>query len=168
LYDAGQQDYALDLLNSTAQRSWYNMIWIGSTITMEAWDKLYKPNLDLNHAWGSAPANLIVRKLMGVLPLTPGWETFQIKPQLGKLASVYLKTSTIKGIITVSYKRNNAADVTEVTIPGASNANIVLPFYPQKSHLIIDGKRSGLKQMDGYFTINNMQAGKHVIIMQQK
>jgi alpha-L-rhamnosidase len=168
LYDAGQQDYALDLLNSTAQRSWYNMIWIGSTITMEAWDKLYKPNLDLNHAWGSAPANLIVRKLMGVLPLTPGWETFQIKPELGKLASVYLKTSTIKGIITVSYKRNNAADVTEVTIPGASNANIVLPFYPQKSHLIIDGKRSGLKQMDGYFTINNMQAGKHVIIMQQK
>ncbi|MEP6750668.1 MAG: alpha-L-rhamnosidase C-terminal domain-containing protein [Bacteroidota bacterium] len=168
LYDAGQQDYALDLLTRTAQRSWYNMIRIGSTITMEAWDKLYKPNLDLNHAWGAAPANLIVRKLMGVFPLTPGWETFQIKPQLGKLASVYLKTSTIKGTITVSCKKNTTADITEVTIPGASNATIVLSYNPQKPHLIIDGKRSERKQVDGYFTINNMQAGKHVIILQQK
>ena len=48
---------------------------------MEAWDKRYKPNLDLNHAWGGAPANIIVRKMMGVAPLTSGAQEFRIHPQ---------------------------------------------------------------------------------------
>lgn len=56
LYDNHQDNYALALLNATTQRSWYNMIRTGSTITMEAWDKLYKPNLDWNHAWGKVGA----------------------------------------------------------------------------------------------------------------
>ena len=34
LYNAGEADYALDLLAGTAERSWYNMIRIGSTITL--------------------------------------------------------------------------------------------------------------------------------------
>ena len=36
------------------------------TLTTEAWDGIYKPNLDWNHAWGAAAGNLIVRRLLGV------------------------------------------------------------------------------------------------------
>lgn len=96
LYDAGEAKYALELLTATDQRSWYNMIKTGSTISMEAWDKIYKPNLDLNHAWGAAPANIIVRKLMGVEPLSPGADTISIKPQLANLQFAKLKTNLIK------------------------------------------------------------------------
>ena len=59
IYDAHDAEYGLKLLTSTAERSWYNMIRVGSTITLEAWDNKYKPNQDWNHAWGAAPANLI-------------------------------------------------------------------------------------------------------------
>ena len=38
LYNANEQDYALELMTSKSDRSWYNMIRVGSTITMEAWD----------------------------------------------------------------------------------------------------------------------------------
>lgn len=73
LYEAGEADYALQLLTSDAERSWYNMIRVGSTISLEAWDDKYKPNQDWNHAWGAAPANIIPRRLMGVVPTEPGF-----------------------------------------------------------------------------------------------
>jgi len=165
LYDAGQDDYALELLTSTARRSWYNMIRVGSTISMEAWDKVYKPNLDLNHAWGAAPANLIVRKLMGVEPTTPGFETFRIKPQMGTLSFAALKTPTIKGAVWVSWKKNVDNDRIEITIPGGTSAEVVLPFDSVKPHLIVDGKLTAMKPVDGVFTIKQMDPGKHLLLM---
>src|SRR3546814_19626828 len=86
VYEAGDADYGLSLLTSQEDRSWYNMIRAGSTITMEAWDNKYKPNQDWNHARGAVPANIITRKLMGVEPLEPGWVVFRVRPQIGSLA----------------------------------------------------------------------------------
>ena len=48
------------------------MLDVGSTITMEAWAAKYKPNLDWNHAWAAAPANIVPRYVLGVRPLSPG------------------------------------------------------------------------------------------------
>ena len=59
LYTAGEDNSALNLMRSKGERSWWNMINLGSTITMEAWDAKFKPNLDWNHAWGAVPANMI-------------------------------------------------------------------------------------------------------------
>lgn len=166
LYDNNQGDYALTLLDATTQRSWYNMIRSGSTITMEAWDKVYKPNLDWNHAWGAAPANIIVRKLMGIEPLTPGFETFQIKPQIGNLSFATLKTPTIKGEIFVSYKKNGSSETMDVTIPGGASAIIYVPFDAAKRDLYIDGKRSrDTNAENGFVCFKNMPAGKHQFIV---
>lgn len=166
LYDNDQGGYALTLLDATTQRSWYNMIRSGSTITMEAWDKVYKPNLDWNHAWGAAPANIIVRKLMGIEPLTPGFETFQIKPQIGNLSFATLKTPTIKGEIFVSYKKNGSSETMDVIIPGGVSANIYVPFDAAKRKLYIDGKRSrDTNVKNGFVCFKNMPAGKHQFIV---
>ena len=94
LYKAGEADYALDLMTATHDRSWYNMIKIGATITLEAWDMKYKPNADWNHAWGAAPANIIPRCMWGIQPKTAGFGVVEIKPQMGKLrnSSIVLPT----------------------------------------------------------------------------
>ena len=73
-------DYALQLLTAAGQRSWMNMLREGSTMTMEAWGQAFKPNQDWNHAWGTAPANYIVRYLMGIRPVKPGFKEVAIKP----------------------------------------------------------------------------------------
>ena len=73
LYKYGENDYAFSLLTATNDRSWWNMIRTGSTITMEAWDMKYKPNSDWNHAWGAAPANIIPGYMWGIAPATPGF-----------------------------------------------------------------------------------------------
>jgi hypothetical protein len=133
---------------------------------MEAWDKVYKPNLDLNHAWGSAPANIIVRKLMGVEPLTPGCDLIQIKPQLGGLTFASLKTRTIKGMIEVNFKKNKKEEITEVIIPGSCSANVILKINSKNPLLMTDEKNTTTQQENGYFVIKGVGPGKHIFRMQ--
>nr|WP_319509486.1 family 78 glycoside hydrolase catalytic domain [uncultured Draconibacterium sp.] len=108
LYKAGEADYALDLMTATHDRSWYNMIKIGATITLEAWDMKYKSNADWNHAWGAAPANIIPRGMWGIQPETPGFGAVQVKPQMGNLKNSSIKVPTIKGEIKADFKKMNA------------------------------------------------------------
>src|SRR5664280_366879 len=91
LYKAGEDRYALGLLTAVNDRSWWNMIRSGSTITMEAWDMKYKPNSDWNHAWGAAPANIITRYMWGIQPVEPGFTKAVIKPQLNQLTFSTIK-----------------------------------------------------------------------------
>ena len=54
-------------------------------MTLEAWDVKYKNNLDWNHAWAAAPANMVGRYLLGVRPLEPGFVRAIVQPQPGTL-----------------------------------------------------------------------------------
>lgn len=96
---AGRADLAVRLMSATGDRSWIGMIDFGSTITMEAWSPAAKPNLDLNHAWGAAPLNVIVRYILGVTPLAAGFRRAAIRPQLGGLKQVKAMIPTVAGPI---------------------------------------------------------------------
>jgi len=103
LYNAHEADYALELMTAGHDRSWYNMINIGSTITLEAWDMKYKPNADWNHAWGATPANIIPSYLWGIQPKTAGFGVARIKPQMSTLENSSIEVPTIKGNIKGEY-----------------------------------------------------------------
>ncbi len=105
LYNAGESTYALELMTATHDRSWYNMINIGATITLEAWDMKYKPNADWNHAWGATPANIIPMKMWGISPKEPGGSRIMIKPQLAGLTSSKIKVPLLKGFVHATYKK---------------------------------------------------------------
>lgn len=158
LYNAGEEDYALDLLASKAKRSWYNMIRVGSTITLEAWDYEYKVNLDWNHAWGAAPANVIPRGLWGIKPKTPGFGIATIKPQMSKLKSSSIEVPTVRGTIKASYKHNGPRLQTyEIEIPGNMVAEFSLNGSEGKE-LIHNGK-----SVPSAFEIIRLAPGKHTI-----
>ncbi len=158
LYNAGEQDYALDLLTDTSDRSWYNMIKIGSTITLEAWDNKYKNNLDWNHAWGAVPANVIPRGLWGIKPKTPGFGIATIKPQMSTLKSSSIEVPTVRGTIKGEYKYNGPRLQTyEIEIP----ANMVAEFSLNN----LDGKdfiHNGEKVPSAFESIR-LSPGKHTI-----
>jgi len=120
MYMAGEADYALELMTATHDRGWYNMIKSGSTITMEAWDMIYKPNSDWNHAWGAVPANIIPRALWGIQPKTPGFGQVSIQPRMGNLESSSITVPTIKGQIKAQYKKPSAR-ITNYTIELPAN-----------------------------------------------
>ncbi|MCP9236488.1 sulfatase-like hydrolase/transferase [Lewinella sp. JB7] len=120
LYRAGMADYALEMMTSTSDRSWYNMIRSGSTMTMEAWDLKYKPNLDLNHAWGAVPANIIPRHLWGIQPAVAGYGVARIRPQLGSLDRSEITVPTLRGPIRATFVRHGARRQSyEITIPAS-------------------------------------------------
>lgn len=138
LYDGQDADYALSLLTSTDVRSWYNMIRVGSTISLEAWDNKYKPNQDWNHAWGAAPANIIPRRLVGVEPLLPGFESVRICPQISTLKSVESKIPTIRGDIELSIKNDGVYTMT-VKLPANMSGEIYLPMLKGKTKVSCNG-----------------------------
>ncbi|MCK7553680.1 family 78 glycoside hydrolase catalytic domain [Chitinophaga sedimenti] len=127
VYDGADEDYGLQLLTSTADRSWYNMIREGSTIAMEAWGQKFKPNQDWNHAWGAVPINTISRKLMGIEPITPGWEIYRIKPQISSLNRAMITVPTIKGTITAVYEKSGDDFLMTLGLPPNATAQVVLP-----------------------------------------
>lgn len=127
LYRAGEDQYALGLLTATNDRSWYNMIRSGSTITMEAWDMKYKPNSDWNHAWGAAPANIIPGFLWGIAPVEPGFAKAVIRPQLGALKYSKVTVPTIRGSIIAEFRDNIKTKVYYVTIPSNMKCDFIMP-----------------------------------------
>ncbi|XMO85824.1 alpha-L-rhamnosidase C-terminal domain-containing protein [Algibacter sp. AS12] len=136
LYNANKSDYALDLMRSTENRSWYNMIRIGSTITLEAWDMKYKPNSDWNHAWGATPANIIPRSLWGIQPKTPGFKVAKIQPQWGDLTFSKIKVPTVMGSISANFNvKENSEIIFNIDVPGGMTAEFVLPNYVNDVYL---------------------------------
>ncbi|MCU0407555.1 MAG: alpha-L-rhamnosidase [Bacteroidales bacterium] len=141
LYENGASDYALELMTATHDRSWWNMIKAGSTITLEAWDMKYKPNSDWNHAWGAAPANIIMRGLWGIVPAKPGFEEVLIKPRPGSLESCSISVPTLKGSIRAAY-RLVSREVKEyrIVLPANTSGYFVLPAGSAKN-IRVNGKK---------------------------
>lgn len=158
LYNAGEADYALDLLASTEERSWYNMIRIGSTITLEAWALRFKNNLDWNHAWGAVPANAIPRGLWGIKPKIPGFGVATIKPQMSVLQSSSIEVPTVLGTIKGKYIVIDARLQTyEIEIPGNMVAEFSLNNLAGKV-LIHNGDK-----VPSAFKVIRLVPGKHTI-----
>lgn len=139
LYEAGEPDAALKLMTATGDRTWLDMLDQGATITMEAWSVKYKPNLDLNHAWGTPPLNVISRYLLGVTPLEPGFAKIRIRPQVGRLDWVKGTVPTAKGPVTVSV----VEDVLTIETPAPARIefNAEVRDVPAGRH-VLGSKRS--------------------------
>ncbi|GAA0310387.1 hypothetical protein GGQ92_001607 [Gracilibacillus halotolerans] len=131
---------------------WGGMLDLGATSFWEAYDPKQKDaehyemygipyGKSLCHAWGASPIYLLGKYFLGVKPLSPGYETFIVEPQLGGLewmegtmpvadgeVEVYMDKQQIRvkatksgGILRsyngdVSYEKEIPADGTELLI----------------------------------------------------
>jgi len=139
LYNASRADHALNLLASRDERSWTHMLYdVGSTITLEAWDNRFKPNQDWNHAWGAAPANLIPRRLMGILPRDPGFQSIDLRPQLGTLAWAEVVHPTPKGPIHLRVEQSAGKWLMNVHLPDTMRATVTLPQNVDTSTILLN------------------------------
>ena len=149
LFDAGRSDAAIQLMTAHTKRSWWHMIELGSTMTLEAWDAEFKKNLDWNHAWGAAPANIISRFVLGVRPIKPGYATMLIAPQPGNLKWVRGKVPTAAGPVSVN-------------IVNAAKFRLVAELPPgAKARIIVPRRSSGTVSLDGK-TISRCGKGRNI------
>ena len=59
------------------------------------------------HPWGSAPGNVIPRRLFGLVPTAPGWTEFAFDPQPGPLEFGVYRLQTPAGLLTASFDRRD-------------------------------------------------------------
>ncbi|HTV61279.1 MAG TPA: alpha-L-rhamnosidase C-terminal domain-containing protein [Verrucomicrobiae bacterium] len=167
LFLAGDANTALGLITTNNTRSWMNMINIGSTITDEAWSTADKNNEDWNHAWGSAPGNLIPRYVLGLRPLDAGFGQVLIQPQLGQTLSFVQGTiPTIRGPVFICASNAPGQFQLLVNVPGNVTATVMLPAT--NTAAILDGDVvSGILSTDAmqniWLTLTNIGSGQHAI-----
>ena len=164
LYLTGEEDAALKIMTNETPTGWMNMMHEGSTVTMEAWSVAYKPNLDWNHAWGAAPANIIPRFVAGIRPIEPGFKKTLIHPQPATLNSFSIKTPTIRGTILLSMDKQPDSCAFEMTIPANMSVKFVLPKNCDDfSDVTLDGSSVILKQDSSLRYFDAIGSGTHTI-----
>jgi len=163
LYLANRGDAARKLMNSTELRSWGHMIYnLGATIVMEAWDPSIKPNTTYSHTWASAPANVIPRGMFGIVPLQPGFNEFQIKPQPGGLEWATLTKPSIKGPIRVEFTQDDTHFEMTVHIPANTRAKVHIPVLPDGEPLVEMNREAVAGPVEnGFMLIDGVGSGRH-------
>lgn len=166
LYEVDEGAYALDLMVSTERNSWYTMLnKFGSTMTMEVWDPTVERwgNPDWNHAWSTAAANVITRRLFGIMPLEPGCRKIAIKPQVGSLTEGSYHFPSVRGTVHVAFTQaTNGALVLTTEIPANMTARVYLPSATGAS-LWIDGIEHKATREGRYLYVDNIGSGRRVI-----
>lgn len=138
LFYNGADREAVQLISADTKRSWRHMLNSGTTITWEAWDKQFKPNLDWNHAWGAAPANLLPRFVLGVEAAEPGWTKAVIAPCSGGLQWARGTVPTPKGPIMVDWEVKDRLRL-QLSVPAGMAVEVSLPANRDTAEVLVNG-----------------------------
>jgi alpha-L-rhamnosidase len=165
LFDGGMAEQAMALMTADNDRSFTHMIdGVGTTVALEAWDSKYKPNLDWNHAWGAAPANILPRKVLGVEPLEPGFAKILIQPRPGKLEWAEGYVPSKAGKISVRFDQDEKRFQLKLEIPSGATARVGVP-KGRGGELSLDGKPAKGVESGGFLFLEGVDSGKHEIIL---
>jgi hypothetical protein len=162
LYEGGRPDAALGLMTSKDIRSWYNMLRVGSTITLEAWDNRFKPNQDWNHAWGAAPGNIIPRYLLGLRPLTPGFGKALVRPMPGSLERASGTIPTIRGPVRIALRNEPGRPFgLDLELPANMTARVEIPLPGDGEGITVDGRPVRARAEQGFAVVDDVGSGRH-------
>ncbi|WP_449440289.1 alpha-L-rhamnosidase C-terminal domain-containing protein [Pedobacter steynii] len=96
---------------------------------------------------------------MGIEPLSPAFQTIQIKPQPGKLSSARLQLSTLYGKINVAFNKTAAQFQLKTSIPPNTTAVVYLPKQTEKDQLLLNGKSLKATPEGNFWVIKNVKSG---------
>ena len=171
LYAGGEQEAALELLTNRTDKGWAHMVYdLGATMSTELFDPSQGFTFTYSHPWSSSPANIIVRDMMGIIPLEAAFQRFQIKPQPGSLRYASLTTPTIKGSISVRFRRfvGDCLFELKTVTPVNTLATVYVPAagtaYP---HIWVDGAETPAVLQGDYYVLEEIGSGEHVFRVMQ-
>ena len=159
LFENGQAKAAVEEMIAPGDRSWRHMVDSGATITWEAWDARYKPNLDWTHAWGAAPANLLPRFVLGVQVGKPGWSQAEIQPHPGGLLFASGTVPTPRGTVRVSWKMAPRFTMS-LALPAGMEAKVRLPAAKGSRGVWIDGHAAMARREGAWWVLDKDVEGR--------
>jgi len=168
LYNGDRADVAHAFLTSTGLRSWMNMINLGAGATMEAWDPSLKSNLTYSHPWAASPAYNIPQGMFGIRPTTPGYATFDVRPQPEAVERAGVRLPTLKGSIGAAHHTVGDRTDVGVSIPGNTVARVFVPGASEDAERVVyvDGVATPATYERGYLRVDDVPAGCHVLSLE--
>ena len=126
LFQMNDADAAIARMKSRYQKmvdSNYTTLWEGWGIGTEGFG-----GGSYNHGWAGGPLSLMMQYVAGVAPTSPGFATYQVKPQLGRLHRVNAGFDTVKGRIEVEIVRGPDNLHLKLTSPKKTTATLCIPL----------------------------------------
>ena len=80
-----------------------------------------------NHAWSGGPLVIMSKYFAGVTPLEAGYEKVKIEPQYALSDNISCTVPSVKGLITLNYKKTDGAYVVELNIPQGLDTVLYVP-----------------------------------------
>ncbi|MCX6327191.1 MAG: hypothetical protein NT144_11160 [Bacteroidia bacterium] len=186
----GKYDDAL----STVRDMWGGMVKYGGTTTFEvyrpSWNDVIGPNdavpntqcgiVSLCHPWGAGVVKWLNEEVLGIVPTTPGFKTYNILPHPGRtLTSVSGKTPTPFGVISASF--NTSSGKCSVSAPKGTTGRIGIPKAEKTiTKIKVNGKLAwdgnyrsvagikGASQDADFVYFNSVQPGNYDISVSYK
>ena len=125
LFQMNDADAAIARMKTRYQKmvdSQYTTLWEGWGIGAEGFG-----GGSYNHGWAGGPLTLMMQYVAGVAPTSPGFATYQVKPQLGGLHRVSAGFDTVKGRIEVEIVRRPENFQLKLTSPPKTTATLCFP-----------------------------------------
>ena len=80
-----------------------------------------------NHAWSGGPLVIMSKHFAGISPIEAGYEKVKIKPQYDISDSMNCTVPSVKGLITLNYKKVSENYVINLTVPQGMKAVLYVP-----------------------------------------
>jgi hypothetical protein len=109
----------------------YSTLW-------EVWNGLSEGTI--NHGW-NAPNIVLSQNIAGISPITPGWGTYNVLPQMGGLTEVSQTVPSVKGDIKVSYSLTAESFKINLESPQGTKAIIGIPKKQTVYSIRVNGNK---------------------------
>ncbi len=122
----------------------------------------------VNHAWSGGGLTILSQYVCGLSPITAGWKSFQVKPQLAGLKNASATVHTSYGLIIAKIKSDSDGYQVEITVPGNTTCQVVLAASFKK--ISINGKKiptSGseiIENLTGDLQMLELSEGKWIVL----
>ncbi len=177
----GRDGAILHILTDASEPGWANILARGGTFTWEMWnpqdrDVLTPPLASLlgngdsrSHGFGSNVLVAIQQSMLGVIPTSPGYASFDVTVPLHALSYASGKVPTPHGSIEVAWSRPAIAARSfnvNVTVPTNTKATVSIPASAldkvRESGMALRG-RDGITSasMEGDYAVVNVGAGMY-------
>lgn len=114
----------------------------------------------LTHPWSAGVTKWMTEEILGIKPLTPGFETFSIRPFLSKrITRVKGDVPTPRGII--SFSIDSESGEIALCIPEGTIANLAIPKSGKQITDIELGDINADRQDDDYIYFQHIPAGNY-------
>ena len=164
----------LEMLTQCDTNSWCHMLEVGATATSESWAWQQNPGMTYSHPWGTSAAGAIKHGIMGLTATSPGYDTWQLRPQSGNLTSGSATfPQTLHGPFHLSLKRSSTGEFSlHYTAPLTTEGEVCLPVQGSAGDYVLrmDGEAvdvAAVTLRDTYLCAQG-PSGEHVFSLTRK